>query len=109
MPTTNNKCVEVFKTQHKAQLQRCFQVFRNDSHLNEGRNFSEKEKVQCQTRGEIDEQKTKQMKRLDFSGGLVVKGSGVVAAMAQVLSLAWELLYTTGRAKRGGVGWYKMP
>lgn len=49
------------------------------------------------------------MKRLDFSGGLVVKGSGVVAAMAQVLSLAWELLYTTGRAKRGGVGWYKMP
>ena len=46
------------------------------------------------------------MSKQEFPGGPVVKGSGIVTAMAQVAavvpvgSLAWELLHTVGAAKK---------
>ena len=36
----------------------------------------------------------------EFLGGLVVKGSGIVSAMAWVWSLAWELLIGEGKKKK---------
>lgn len=41
---------------------------------------------------------------MEFPGGESGQGSGIVAAVARVQSLAWELLHATGETKKGRKG-----